>query len=43
MSAKQPETRERRLGVLISLSERAKGVPPFKRPTAGKTARRGRS
>lgn len=40
MSAKQSETRERRLAVLISHSERGEGVPPLKRPTAGKTARR---
>ncbi len=40
MSAKQPETRERRLGVLISHSERGAAIPPLKRPTAGKTAHR---
>jgi uncharacterized protein YdeI (YjbR/CyaY-like superfamily) len=36
MSAKQPETRERRLGVLISSSERGEGVPPLKRPKSAK-------
>jgi len=36
MSAKQPETRERRLGVLISRSERGEGVPPLKRPAAAR-------
>lgn len=36
MSAKQPETRERRLAVLISRSERGEGIPPLKRPPAGK-------
>jgi uncharacterized protein YdeI (YjbR/CyaY-like superfamily) len=30
MSAKQPETRERRLARLIALSERGEGVPPLK-------------
>jgi uncharacterized protein YdeI (YjbR/CyaY-like superfamily) len=40
MSAKQPETRERRLAGLISRSERGEGIPPLKRPTAGKTAHR---
>ena len=32
MSAKQRETRERRLGVLIAHSERAEAVPPLKLP-----------
>jgi uncharacterized protein YdeI (YjbR/CyaY-like superfamily) len=40
MSAKQPETRERRLAQLISRSARGEGVPPLKLPNAGKTARR---
>ena len=40
MSAKQPETRERRLAELISRSERGEGIPPLKRPNAGKTAER---
>jgi uncharacterized protein YdeI (YjbR/CyaY-like superfamily) len=39
MSAKQPETRARRLGVLVSRSERGEGIPPLKRPTAGKTGK----
>ena len=30
MSAKRPETRERRLGLLIARSERHEGVPPLK-------------
>jgi uncharacterized protein YdeI (YjbR/CyaY-like superfamily) len=34
MSAKQPETRARRLAVLISHSERHEGIPPLKPPTA---------
>lgn len=38
MSAKLPETRARRLAQLISRSERGQGVPPLKRPNAGKTA-----
>jgi uncharacterized protein YdeI (YjbR/CyaY-like superfamily) len=37
MSAKQPETRERRLGMLISRSGRGEGIPALKRPRAGKT------
>jgi uncharacterized protein YdeI (YjbR/CyaY-like superfamily) len=41
MSAKQAETRERRLAVLIARSERQQGIPPLKRPTA-RAARRGR-
>jgi len=41
MSAKQPETQKRRLGVLVSYSGRGEAIPPFKRPTAGKTTRRG--
>jgi uncharacterized protein YdeI (YjbR/CyaY-like superfamily) len=32
MSARRPETRARRLDVLISSSERQEGVPPLKRP-----------
>ena len=32
MSAKQPETRERRLGVLISHSERGQALAPLKLP-----------
>ena len=32
MSAKRPETRARRLDVLIESSEQQKGVPPLKRP-----------
>ena len=32
MSAKQPETRERRLGVLISHCERGQALPPMKLP-----------
>ena len=40
MSAKQPETRERRLAELISRSERGEGIPPLQRPNAGKTAER---
>jgi len=32
MSAKQPETRERRLAVLIATSGQQKGIPPLKRP-----------
>lgn len=47
MSAKQTETRERRLAELISRSERSEGIPPLKRPRSGKAARptggRGRS
>jgi uncharacterized protein YdeI (YjbR/CyaY-like superfamily) len=40
MSAKQPETRERRLGVLISHSERGAAIAPLKLPTtAGKSQR----
>jgi uncharacterized protein YdeI (YjbR/CyaY-like superfamily) len=34
MSAKRPETRARRLGVLIESSQRQKGIPPLKRPAA---------
>ncbi len=34
MSAKQLETRERRLALLISSSERGEGIPPLKRPAA---------
>jgi uncharacterized protein YdeI (YjbR/CyaY-like superfamily) len=34
MSAKQPETRERRLALLVSRSERGEGIPPLKRPAA---------
>jgi acetylornithine deacetylase/succinyl-diaminopimelate desuccinylase-like protein/uncharacterized protein YdeI (YjbR/CyaY-like superfamily) len=34
MSAKRPETRARRLDVLITSSELQRGVPPLKRPTA---------
>ena len=32
MSAKRPETRERRLEVLIESSEQQQGVPPLERP-----------
>jgi uncharacterized protein YdeI (YjbR/CyaY-like superfamily) len=39
MSAKQPETRARRLAVLISWSDRELGIPPLKLPTAAKPAR----
>jgi uncharacterized protein YdeI (YjbR/CyaY-like superfamily) len=39
MSASQPETRVRRLAVLISRSERGEGIPPLKRPTARPAAR----
>jgi len=43
MSAKQPETRERRLAELITRSGRGEGIPPLKRPTAAKTGKlRGR-
>jgi hypothetical protein len=41
MSAKQPETRERRLGVLISHSERGAAIAPLKLPTTAGKARRG--
>jgi uncharacterized protein YdeI (YjbR/CyaY-like superfamily) len=34
MSAKQPETRERRLALLVSRSERGEGISPLKRPAA---------
>ena len=34
MSAKQPETRERRLALLVSRLERGEGIPPLKRPAA---------
>jgi len=34
MSAKLPETRERRLALLISRSQRGEGIPPLKRPAA---------
>jgi uncharacterized protein YdeI (YjbR/CyaY-like superfamily) len=34
MSAKQPETRERRLARLIALSERGQGVPPLRTKAA---------
>ena len=34
MSAKQAETRERRLALLVSRSERGEGIPPLKRPAA---------
>ena len=40
MSAKQPETRERRLAELISRSARGEGIPLLKGPNAGKTAPR---
>jgi len=33
-SAKLPETRERRLALLVSRSERGEGIPPLKRPAA---------
>lgn len=33
MSAKKPETRARRLAVLISHSERGRGIPPLKLPS----------
>lgn len=39
MSAKRPETRERRLAVLITHSERQQGIPPLMRPTARGRAR----
>lgn len=39
MSAKQTETRERRLAELVSRSERRKGIPSLKRPSSGKAAR----
>lgn len=35
MSARQPETRERRLSRLIALSERGEGVPPLKTRAVG--------
>jgi uncharacterized protein YdeI (YjbR/CyaY-like superfamily) len=37
MSAKQPETRERRLAQLIATSERQKGIPPLKVPDRRKS------
>jgi uncharacterized protein YdeI (YjbR/CyaY-like superfamily) len=39
MSAKQQETRERRLGVLISRCEREQALPPIKLPKARAAAR----
>lgn len=45
MSAKRPETRERRLATLMMFSERGEGIPPLKRPdgrAAGAAARRRR-
>ena len=39
MSAKREETRERRLGVLISHCEREKALPPIKLPKARSVAR----
>jgi uncharacterized protein YdeI (YjbR/CyaY-like superfamily) len=42
MSAKQPETRERRLGVLISHSEREQALAPLKLPKT-RAAARGRA
>ena len=39
MSAKQQETRERRLGVLISHCEREQALPPIKLPKARAAAR----
>jgi uncharacterized protein YdeI (YjbR/CyaY-like superfamily) len=41
MSAKQPETRERRLDVLIARSARGEGVPRRKKPLAPQPGRRG--
>jgi uncharacterized protein YdeI (YjbR/CyaY-like superfamily) len=43
MSAKRPETRARRLAVLISWSERQQGIPPLKPTTAAKPPRSARS
>lgn len=42
MSAKLPQTRERRLDVLIESSEQQKAVPPLRRPEGSKTSRRHR-
>jgi uncharacterized protein YdeI (YjbR/CyaY-like superfamily) len=42
MSAKQLETRDRRLAQLIARSARGEGIPPLKRPNAGKAAARSR-
>lgn len=43
MSAKQPETRARRLAELISRSGRGEGIPPLKRPTPRKPGRRAKA